>query len=74
MKRFFSLTGTAMLMLVLASGVAGAAAEAEGGAADDTTVIRWFGTRGVPGPNAPITPMLEALVSQKVGFDVEFDI
>lgn len=75
MKRFFSLTGTALLFLVLASGLAGAAAEAEeGSAADDPTVIRWFGTRGVPGPDAPIPPMLEELVSQKVGFDVRFDI
>ena len=74
MKRFFSLTGTALLILVLAAGTAGATGEAEGGAAEGTTVIKWFGTRGVPGPDAPIPPMLEELVSQKVGFDVQFEI
>ena len=74
MKRFFSLTGTALLILVLAAGMAGATGEAEGGAAEGPTVIKWFGTRGVPGPDAPIPPMLEELVSQKVGFDVQFEI
>ena len=74
MKRFFTTTGTALLILVLASGLASAAGEAEAGAADDVTVIRWFGTRGVPGPDAPIPPLLEELVSRKVGFDVKFEI
>ena len=74
MKRFLLLTGTALLILVLATGLAGATGEAEGSAAEGPTVIRWFGTRGVPGPDAPIPPMLEELVSQKVGFDVKFEI
>ena len=43
-------------------------------AADDVTTIRWFGTRGVPNQNAPITGMLEQMLSDKLGYTVRFEL
>ena len=65
----------ALIVLVLTAGFGFAAGgdEATTGG-DDVTVIKWFGTRGTPGPKAPIPGMLEELIGQKVGFPIEFEL
>ena len=38
------------------------------GVTGDPVTIRWHGSRGMPGEQATIPPLLEELVSEKVGF------
>lgn len=62
-----------VLLLVLASPVF-AGGEQEGAAAEDVTVIKWFGQRGVPSPDAEIVGLLESEISQRLGYEVRFEL
>jgi putative aldouronate transport system substrate-binding protein len=63
-----------LVVLVLAAAPVFAAGTQQAAAADDVTTIRWFGTRGVPSQNAPITGMLERMLSDKLGYEVRFEL
>jgi len=56
--------------LVFASG----GTETPAAGAQKELVIKWFGTRGIPGQNAPVPKMLEQLISKRVGYPVKFDL
>jgi putative aldouronate transport system substrate-binding protein len=40
----------------------------------DDVVIRWHGSRGLPNEDATIIPMLEELITEKVGYTVRFEL
>ena len=64
----------ALVVLLFAVSPAFAGGTQQRAAADDVTVIRWFGTRGVPNEGAPIPGMLEDMLSDKLGYQVRFEL
>ena len=76
MRDWMARLGLALVVLLLAVSPAFAGGEAEEAATGEegVTTIRWFGTRGVPNPDAPIVGMLEAELSERLGYGVQFEL
>jgi putative aldouronate transport system substrate-binding protein len=74
MKRSLLRIGIALAILVTVTGFAAAAAQGEAAATAEPLEITWFAWRGIPGEGAPIPPMVEDLISKKVGFPVKFNM
>lgn len=63
-----------VVLLLFAVTPAFAGGTAETATPDDVTTIRWFGTRGVPSQNAPIVELLETHLSDRLGWEVRFEL
>ncbi len=68
------LLGLALMAVSACSRTDQGGAQTRSARAREPLVIRWFGTRMFPGPNAVIPSMLAELVSTRVGYPVRFEL
>jgi len=66
--------GVLFLMVALCAGVVFAEGAREGTTAQEPVVIKWFGSRGFPGDDAVVPGLLAEMLSDKVGFPVEWEL